>query len=194
MKLLVAAVAGGLIVFVWSAIAHMATPLGTAGLRVMPNEDAVIAAMKNGIPDSGLYFFPGAHMSPKMTPEEYQAWEAKIKAGPVGLVVYTATGTNPLSPRQLVNELLSSILAAGVAAFLVSLMPVPYGRRVVAVALLPVFASISLSVSYWNWYGFPAAFVGGELATELIGWLLAGLAIARIVPRPGGAATPGLAR
>jgi hypothetical protein len=139
--------------------------------------------MKNGIPDSGLYFFPGAHMNQEMTPQEYQTWEAKIKAGPVGLLVYTATGQDPLSPRQLVNELLSSILAAGVAAFLVSLMAVSYGRRVVAVALLPVFASLSLSVSYWNWYGFPAAFVGGELVTELIGWTLGGLAIGKIAPR-----------
>src|SRR5688500_3618512 len=87
----------GAVVFVWSAIAHMANLLGTAGLRVMSNEDAVIAAKKNGIPESGLYFFPGAHMSREMTPQEYQAWEAKIKAGPVGLLVYTATGTNPVS-------------------------------------------------------------------------------------------------
>jgi hypothetical protein len=51
-----------------------------------------------------------------------------------------------------------------------------------AVALLALFASLSISASYWNWYDFPAAFVGGELVTELIGWTLAGLAIAKIVP------------
>jgi hypothetical protein len=55
-------------------------------------------------------------------------------------------------------------------------------KRAFAIALLAIFASVSLSFSYWIWYGFPAAFVLGELVTELIGWYLAGLAIAKIVP------------
>lgn len=59
MKLIAASVVGGVIVFVWSAIAHMATPLGTAGVRVMANEDAVVGAMKASLPESGLYIFPG---------------------------------------------------------------------------------------------------------------------------------------
>lgn len=129
-----------------------------------------------------------------MTPEREQAWAAKLRSGPVGILVYTATGSEPMSPRQLGNELVSTILAAGVAAFLVSLMAASYVQRVAAVALLALFAWLSLSVSYWNWYGFPAAFVAGELATELIGWLLAGLAIARIAPRAAAAAMVPAAR
>jgi hypothetical protein len=55
-------------------------------------------------------------------------------------------------------------------------------RRALAIAMLAIFASVSLTFSYWIWYGFPAAFVLGELVTELVGWFLAGLAIARMVP------------
>lgn len=45
-RILIAAVAGGLIVFVWAAVAHMGTPLGTAGLRTLQEEEAVVAALK----------------------------------------------------------------------------------------------------------------------------------------------------
>jgi hypothetical protein len=57
-----------------------------------------------------------------------------------------------------------------------------YSRRVLAVLLLALFGFCSLSLSYWNWYGFPTTYIGAELLTEAIGWLLAGLAIARLAP------------
>jgi hypothetical protein len=86
---------------------------------------------------------------------------------------------------QLVTELASTIVAAAVAAYLASLMAAPTMTRAIAVSLLALFASLSIGASYWNWYGFPTAFVAAEACTELIGWLLGGLAIARIVPAAG---------
>ncbi|HXU11392.1 MAG TPA: hypothetical protein VN898_05460 [Candidatus Binatia bacterium] len=61
-------------------------------------------------------------------------------------------------------------------------MAARYWPRVLAVALLGVFAWLSLSVSYWNWYGFPASFILAEGIDQAVGWTLGGLAIARIVP------------
>jgi hypothetical protein len=186
-KIVIAAVVGGLIVFVWSAIAHMATPLGTAGMSVLPpaEEAKVIDAMKGSVPASGLYFFPGMDMRSSPTPEQQQEWQSKIAAGPYGLLIYNARGGSPMSAAQLMTELLSNIVAAGIAAFLVGMIAGTPMQRATAVTLFALFASISLSVSYWNWYGFPTAFVAGELVTELVGWFLAGLAIARIVPPQG---------
>jgi len=121
MKVAVAAVVGGLIVFVWSAIAHMATPLGTAGLSTLPGEDAVVAALRASGAGSGLYFIPGGDMS-RPTEEQMTAHLEKLKVGPVGLLAYTAGPAEAMSPRQLLSELGTSILAAGIAAFLVSMM------------------------------------------------------------------------
>ena len=69
-----AAFLGALIAFVWSAIAHQ-NPLTMAlGLSVLgPKEDAVLAALKINVSEPGLYFFPGADMSKKMTKEEEDA-------------------------------------------------------------------------------------------------------------------------
>ena len=180
MRIAIAAVAGGIIVFIWSAIAHMATPLGTAGLSALPNEDAVLSAMRSNVPRSGLYFFPGGEFSSKMTPQEQEAWKAKVRSGPTGLLVYNANGFEAMSPRQLIAELITNILAAAIAAILVAMMAAPYFAKVFSVALLALFAFLSLSASHWIWYGYPTAYVAGELATEFAGWFLAGLAIAKI--------------
>ena len=57
-------IVGGVIVFVWSAVAHVATPLGTMGLKPLPDETRQIASF-TAIPSSGMYFFPGMDRSKK---------------------------------------------------------------------------------------------------------------------------------
>lgn len=181
MRILIAAILGGLTFFIWSAIAHMATPLGAAGMSVLPEEERVLTTLRETVPQSGMYFYPGADMK-NLTEEQQKEWEARIKKGPTGLLIITTGGGEAMSPRQLGSELVVNILAAGVAAFLVSLMAAPFLTRVLAVALLGVFAFLATSASYWIWYNFPTAFVSAELITEVVGWLLAGLVIAKIVP------------
>ena len=60
MKILLAGFLGAVAMFIWTSIAHMALPLGEAGISEIPNEQAVLAAMQSNIAEkSGLYFFPG---------------------------------------------------------------------------------------------------------------------------------------
>lgn len=184
-RIILAAILGGLIVFIWSAIAHMFTPLGMMGLSVIANEAPVTDAIRANVPKSGMYFFPGMDMSQKPTPE----YEQKYKAGPSGLIIATVGGSEVMSPKMLGGELLTNIIGAYIAAILAAMMVGTMMKRAFAIALLAIFASVSLTFSYWIWYGFPAAFVLGELVTELIGWALAGLVIAKLVP-PASPAVP----
>jgi len=52
-------VVGSIVVFLVSSIWHMASGLGQVGIQNLPNEDAVVSAMRGSIHSSGLYFFPG---------------------------------------------------------------------------------------------------------------------------------------
>jgi|ERR1041385_6724826 hypothetical protein len=187
-RIILAAFLGGLIVFIWSAIAHIATPLGMAGLSMFPDDKPMLDAFKTNVPKSGMYFFPGMDMSHKPTEAEQKAWEARIQAGPTGLLVITTGPGSAMTPRQLILELVTNIIGAYIAAILAAMMVGTTMRRACAIALLAIFASVSLSLSYWIWYGFPSAFVLGELVTELVGWFLAGIAIAKLVPQPGSVA------
>ena len=189
MRIIVAAIVGGLVVFIWSAISHIVTPLGGMGLSTLPDEARQLESF-NAVPASGMYFFPGIDMKKKMTPEEEKAFEEKMKAGPSGLLIITKGAGEAMSPRQLGSELATNIIAALIAAILVSMMVGAYLKRAFAVALLGAFSIISLLASYWIWYGFPSAFIAGEAVTEIVGWLLAGLAIAKIVRPPFTAIVP----
>jgi hypothetical protein len=50
MRILVAGVLGGIVMFVWTSIAHMALPLGEAGIGEIPNESAMLSAMHTTTP------------------------------------------------------------------------------------------------------------------------------------------------
>jgi hypothetical protein len=177
-KLLIAALVGGLIVFAWGAVAEMVTPLGRAGLSVLPDEGATTEGLRVSVPKTGMYLFPLAGMTG--TEAEQKAWKERVRRGPSGLIVYRSEGTDAFG-RMMAVEFVSNILAAFVATLVVSMIA-GYRRRVLAVVLLSFFAFCSLSLSYWNWYGFPADYVGAQLLTKAVGWLLAGLAIAKLVP------------
>lgn len=179
-KILIAGIVGGLIVFVWGAVSHMVTD--SMGLKQLPNEDAALAALRESTKESGVYFVPGIDMSKDTTPEEEAAWDAKYQAGPSGLLVlyYPAPGEQAMGPKQLVTEILTDVLAALCLAFVLARLPGSYGSRVLCVVVLGLFAWLTISVPYWNWYHFSMAMTRGELIDQVVGWLLAGLAMAKI--------------
>ena len=77
-KVLLGGLVGGIVVFVWGAISHMATPIGEMGIRQIPNEDKIVANMKESIREPGFYFFPGMENKANPSEAEQKAWEIKI--------------------------------------------------------------------------------------------------------------------
>ena len=71
MKILLAGILGGIVMFIWTSIAHMALPLGEAGLGEIPNESTVLSAMQSNIGEqTGLYVFPGRGLGKNATRQE----------------------------------------------------------------------------------------------------------------------------
>jgi hypothetical protein len=189
-KVLIGALCAGVVVFIWGAISHMATPIGTMGIRQIPGEEKVVAAMKDSIRDPGFYFFPGRDMSEAASASEEAAYTAKVRQGPTGVLVITPGGRDSMSPGQLLTELGSSIAAALLAAVVLTQVRSGYLGRVLVVTLMGTFAFLSINVSYWNWFGFPTDYTIGAALDEIIGWFLGALVLAAIVRPAKAAATP----
>ncbi len=183
-RILLAALAGGFIIFVWGAFAHMALPAGTMGMSTLPNEDAVLQALGSNVPHPGLYFFPGWDMSGENTPEEEEAWMEKHRNGPAGMLIYQPKGGEAMPPTMLITEFLSNVITAFIIALLAASLVGPYLRRALLLSLFGVFAWCAISLSFWNWYHFPMAFIAGEGIDVVFGTALAALAVAKIVAAP----------
>jgi hypothetical protein len=178
MRVIIAGILGGIAMFIWTSIAHVALPLGQIGFSQMPNEAAVLTAMhaSNGDKD-GLYFFPW--VDPK-DPQMMQKSAAAIKANPSGLLLYHPPGhgmTDMVAP--MIEEFVKELILALIAAFLVSFAAVAtYFGRVGFVTLIGVFGTLTTNASYWIWFGFPASYTIAAFVTDIVGAFVAGLVIA----------------
>jgi hypothetical protein len=185
-RILLAGLLGGLVLFAWEFVAHMATPLGEAGMKKLRNEAAVMAALKQSVPTGGLYFFPAPDERPGMTAQEKEgamrAQEAAMHNGPVGLLMYHARGLDALTPGQLGVQFGADIAMMLLAAFLAAQLPASAGfiPRLVFVTLLALVPALRAHLPMWNWYGFPRRYIAAQIAIDAIGFLLGGLIVARM--------------
>ncbi len=180
-RILLGALAGGMVLFLWGAISHMVLQIGDMGITPLPAEDTLMQVMEAHINRDGFYFFPGMDMTSGDREQAWKDWERKFRRGPWGVMIYHPHGQEPMPPSQLFFEFLSDVLASLVAAFLIVQIPGSLARRTLMVAMLGVFSWLTVHLPYWNWYGFPGLYTASQLLDGIIGWGLAGLALAAVV-------------
>ena len=186
-----AGVLGGIVMFVWTSIAHMALPLGEAGICEIPNDEAVLAALQAGAGNkTGLYILPGMGLGPDATHAQRSAamkdYEAKLAKNPSGLLMYHPAGSRPMNmPKFLTIEFVTELVEALlVVALLAQTTIVTFGGRVAFVTTAGILAAIATNVSYWNWWGFPTVYTASYMFIEIVGFFFVGLVAALIFRKP----------
>ncbi len=185
MRIVIAGIVGGIAMFIWTSIAHVALPLGQVGFSQIPREGPVLAAMHDSIGDkSGLFFFPWTDMK---SSNAMAVEAARMKVNPSGLLIYRPPGATAMTAQTLIVEFVKEVMVSLIAAFLLAqTMLIAYAARVGFVTLVGVAAGLTTNVSYWNWYGFPTDYTVAYSATDIIAYLAAGLVIAAVLRRQTG--------
>lgn len=181
MRLIIAAIVGGIVMFAWGAFSHMVLPVAEMGLKVLPNEATVVSALKTNIPERGMYFIPGLENMKSATEAEKEAWVKKHEEGPTALIIYQPAGGPFMPPSQLLTELASNILAALIVGIIFTWSVASFGKRVIIAVLIGLTGWVSISISQWNWYKFPKEFILAECFDQVVGWFLTGLVLAFIL-------------
>ena len=178
-KLALAGLVGGLVMFVWGAVSHMLLPLGTMGIKPAPA--AIVPDLSKHLAEPGLYMFPGM-VSEKPSQQQLDEYNATYERGPRGLIVYDPVpGIKALSPAQLIAELLTNILAAFLASWILARIGESILQKACLAGLIGAIAWLSISASHGIWYRFPRAFIMAECIEQVVGWFLSGLVIALCV-------------
>ncbi len=191
-QLLLGALAGAVILFVWGFLAWAVLPLHKASFRPVPNEDAVVSALGGNIGTGGVYYFPGipeetANTSAEQRKANMDAYVHKHQAGPIGVVMFHPGGADPMMVGQFIGGFIIYLIAAFIASWFLSRSTAAgstYIARVAFCGTLGVFVSFAAHLPAMNWTYFPMDYTTAMVADALIGWLLAGLALAAIVKAP----------
>lgn len=187
MRIFLAALLGGVAMFIWSAIAHMALPLGEAGMRDVPSP-AVLEGLQSNLGDqTGLYLLPGFGLGPGATgAQKHEAMkhlDQRVAKYPSGLLMYFPAGERPMMMgRWLGVEFGTEFLESLLVVLLLGCTRLgTFGGRLGFVVVAGVLAAIATNISYWNWYGFPAVYTAAYIFTQVVGFFFAGVAIALVL-------------
>jgi hypothetical protein len=185
-RILIAGIIGGILVFVMGFISHGILQLQGRAFQNIPEGESFVDQLKARSLKPGLYWFPdmpmGADQNDKAKMDEANA---RYKVGPAGFLLVMPSGHDMMTLEMLGMEFATDVVAALLAAWIVSLIgtDVGFGRRWLAVVTMGAFAWFSLSTSYGIWYHFPHKFIHDEFLCALLEWSVAGIAIAAIVRR-----------
>jgi len=191
MRILLAGILGGIAMFIWTSIAHMALPLGEAGISEIPNESAVLDAMKGSMGDkTGLYIFPGLGIGKDATHEQkseaMKQMQQRIATNPSGILMYHPPGRPFGFGKSLAVEFSTEVLQAILVIWLLAQTRIEsFGGRVGFVVIAGILAAITTNVSYWNWYGFPGVYTASYILIEIVGFALVGIVAAMLLRRRG---------
>ncbi|MCA9080088.1 MAG: hypothetical protein KDA58_05985 [Planctomycetaceae bacterium] len=198
MRIVLAAVAGAFVVYVWGVLAWLVLPLHANTLGQLPAGDMVANLLMESGTKTGAYSypFPDAH-EPNARPEDQKAaWDEftrRHEQGPIFSIYYQAAGSPPMGPdvmgRGFAIDLISSLLAVLIVAPLAQ-AGASFWQRWKTVFCLGLFASFVSYGALWNWMLFPSKFIVDMMLDVTICWTLAGCVIAAILKAPAPTAAP----
>src|SRR5437773_10507986 len=101
-RILLAGLLGAVAMFAWTAIAHMALPIGEAGVENTTGDEALLSAMKSTVKNKeGLYIYPTIGLPPDATHAQQSAamekYPEKLEKNQTGIVLYHRSGSRPMN-------------------------------------------------------------------------------------------------
>ena len=190
-RIILAGIVGAVIYFAWGMAAWMLLPLHTNSMAGLPNQNAISAALQNQNLQTGVYTIPWSDNE-----SDWQDPESEFvqdhRAGPLATIYYRQEGSEPMPTNLLVRGFVIDLLAAMLAACLLSatLASSPsYVSRVGFVLGLGIFVALVGHASYWNWMRFPTDYTIAFIVDVVVGWTMTGLAMAAIMRPEAKAAT-----
>jgi len=184
-RIFLAGILGAVAMFAWTAIAHMALPLGEAGVENTTDDEALLSAMKSTVKNKdGLYIYPTMGLPPDATHAQQSAamekYPEKLEKNPSGFFIYHPAGTRPMNMgKYLTTEFITELVQALLAVWLLSTTRiVTFAGRLGFVTAAGIMAAISTNVSYWNWWGFPTVYTASYIFIQVVGFFLVGVVAA----------------
>lgn len=181
MRLLLAAVAGMIVLVGWGMVfwGFLADPLEV--FHQLPNAPAVTIALANGGTPTGTYFMPW----PRSTHEQFERFVAQHKSGPFFRLSFVREGVDPNSPTKILMGCAHYLLVSFLAVALLVVTGISsFNRRVAVVFLSGLLGTAFITLGDPIWFHMPWDYTRGVLVYELVSWFLLSVTVGKLVRPP----------
>lgn len=166
-RTMLVSIAAGVVLFVWGFVSWAVLPWHNSAANKFVNEAAISQALKDNAPQAGVYFLPFSEQD--HGPNQVGAFANVLPQG-----------TQMNMGKQMAIALLTQIISALLVLVLLSTTQgLTYWGKVGFFALTGLIIGFVSHAPYWNWFGFSTSYIAVMILDILIGWTLAGLAIAK---------------
>jgi hypothetical protein len=175
-SMVLGAVLGGLVLFLWGMVSWMVLPWREAALHEFTDEEAVVQAIQANAPESGIYVYPGADAG--AAAEEPPAAGETMQPKPSLFVAYRREGSGSMA-AAMITHLFTLIVVAFLVTWLVlQTRGLSYWGRVAFVVVSALAAALVCREPEWTWWGFSTGYILSEIVDLVFGGFLAALVIA----------------
>jgi len=174
-KTIISIIVGTILLFVWNAVSWMGLPFHSQTLNNIPDGALQLENMRNSMPESGVYHFPGL-------PEGAHARtmnqiENELKEGPrITMMVYKSGSTEFFDPMSFLMSLIYNLITVGLTYILISRLANKSMSNILTSCLIIALVSAFVSdFGLMNWYMFPLDYTMVNVLDKIIGFGLLGL-------------------
>lgn len=181
MKLLLAAVAGMIVLVGWGMVfwGFLAEPIEV--FHPLPNAPAITAALVNADTPTGTYFMPW----PRASQEQFERFVARHKSGSFYRLSYVREGVDPNSTQKILMGCAQYLLVSFLAVVLLVVTEIPsFNRRVGLVFLSGLLGSAFITLGDPIWFHLPWDYTRGVLVYEIVSWFLLSVTVGKLVRPP----------
>jgi hypothetical protein len=181
-RVVVAALLSAVVLFLWGFVFWTVLPFSNMVLKPLPSEEAVVQALKDNVPETGVYFFPFCEEC--SSPEAQEEAMKRHREGPIAQVIYRKDGVDAMSPTVFAggfSHMFLSALLVGLLLKIASPTLPAFFARFVFVVLLGVFAAVWVCLADGIWFHHPWQFPVLQAGYNAGGWLVAALPMALVI-------------
>lgn len=180
-RYLLSIVLGSVLVFCWGGFAW-AGGLYNRFMHPMPGGDAVVRAIDQAAPASGMYVHPAPlPEAPSASSADRSAMEQarleQFRRGPLIMMALTKGGQETDAARMFTRGFLVEFFATAMLAAAVGLSGAGHGRlrRFLALQAMVAFMVLSTHMVVWAFMSAPNDWTAVMVFDSWLGWTLAGL-------------------
>ncbi|MEK6546707.1 MAG: hypothetical protein AABZ56_00170 [Bacteroidota bacterium] len=174
-KNLLGALVGGLIIFIWQALSHMAFNLHEPNQKFSAGQDSVLIAIKTHLKEPGGYILP--RMQNELSMEEMESFTKSIQGKPWAMVRFYKSYDIDMTSNML-RGLAVNILLAFLLIWIINRLKVPSSKTIFTLSIVVGFIAFS-NISYTEHIWYPVFDLRAQLIDAIVGWGLCGFWLSR---------------